>query len=443
MNLIRYGERFFDELEIAIYKKKNVGVDVELNQVALSTSSQRTVSVIRGVKDKRIGIYIVDSDDEGEIKRGIEIAAKNAKNNERDERWTGLPGEQKYANVDIELDYGVKSLEPDFFVNLANDAMKEINQRDRNAMVAGGASGAQWSENRIMNSHGVDIMQEFGGTFFYLFVVGRKGDIVTPGMVEFEVRRDSNITKDFVVNSILEKLKYAYNVKSADRMEGDILLEPLALAELLYFTLLPAVNGERKVKGTTPLEKRVGEKIFSEKITIYDDPWHPLSISPIIADDEGVAARKNMLFENGVFKGFLWNTYWGNISGEGSTGNGIRSLSTGGIGIGAHNLVVEKGRRKKEEIIGDMKDGFLISAFQGAHSSNPDTGDFSVVANPAFKIEDGEIVGSTVFMMSGNVYQLLKNVEEISSTERKMVMMGNGVYPDILFRDVKIAPVSK
>jgi len=232
-------------------------------------------------------------------------------------------------------------------------------------------------------------------------------------------------------------------VKSADRMEGDILLEPLALAELLYFTLLPAVNGERKVKGTTPLEKRVGEKIFSEKITIYDDPWHPLSISPIIADDEGVAARKNMLFENGVFKGFLWNTYWGNISGEGSTGNGIRSLSTGGIGIGAHNLVVEKGRRKKEEIIGDMKDGFLISAFQGAHSSNPDTGDFSVVANPAFKIEDGEIVGSTVFMMSGNVYQLLKNVEEISSTERKMVMMGNGVYPDILFRDVKIAPVSK
>ncbi len=443
MNLIRYGERFFDELEIAIYKRRNVSVDVELNQVALSSSSQRTVTVIRGIKDKRIGIYIVDSDDEGEIKRGIEVAAKNAKNNEKDERWTNLPGEQRYANVNIELDYAIKDLEPDFFVNLANEAMKEINERDKNAMVAGGASGAQWSENRVMNSYGIDIMQEFGGTFFYLFVVGRKGNVVTPGIVEFDVRRSSNITKDLVVNSILEKLKYAYTVKGADKMHGDILLEPLALAELLYFTLLPAVNGERKVKGTTPLGHKVGESILSEKITIYDDPWHPLSISPVIADDEGVAARRNMLFEKGIFKGFLWNNYWGNISGEGSTGNGIRSLSTGGIGIGAHNLVVEKGSRKKEEIIGDVKDGFLISAFQGAHSSNPDTGDFSVVANPAFKIENGEIVGSTVFMMSGNVYELLKNVEEISSTERKMVMMGNGVYPDILFKDVKIAPVSK
>jgi len=58
MNLIRYGEKFFDELEIAIYRKKNVGVDVELNQVALSSSSERTVTVIRGIKNKRIGIYI-------------------------------------------------------------------------------------------------------------------------------------------------------------------------------------------------------------------------------------------------------------------------------------------------------------------------------------------------------------------------------------------------
>jgi len=443
MNLIRYGEKFFDEIEIAIYRKRNVGVDVELNQVALSSLSERTVSVIRGMKDKRIGIYVVDSDDEGEIRKGIEIAAKNAKNNERDERWQGLPGEQKYEDVSIDLDYSIKSLSPDFFVELANEAMREINKRDKNAMVAGGASGFQWFENRIMNSHGIDVLQEFGGTFFYLFVVGRKGNVVTPGIVDFEVRRDSKITKDAVVNSILEKLQYAYNVKGANKTEGNILIEPLALAELLYFTLLPAVNGERKVKNTTPLANRVGERIFSEKITIYDDPWHPMSTNPVIADDEGVAARRNVIFDKGVFKGFLWNSYWGNISGEGSTGNGIRSLSTGGIGIGAHNLVIEKGNKRKEDIIGEIEEGFLISAFQGAHSSNPDTGDFSVVANPAFKIENGEIVGSTVFMMSGNVYELLKNVEEISDTEKKIVMMGNGVFPDILFRDVKIAPVSK
>ena len=443
MNLINYGERFFDELEIAKYRRKEVSVDVELNQISMSSVGDRALTVIRGIKDKKIGIFIVDSDDEGEIKRGIEQAAKNAMANERDEKWVELPKEQKYNAPEIESNYEIKDASPDFFVNLLNDAIKDVKARDERAMVAGGAAGGSWLEMRILNSHGIDIMQEFGSTFMYLYVAGRMGNSVTPGIIDFDVRRDMNLDKNFIVSSILEKLKYAYTMKKSNKTEGNVIIEPLALEELLYFTLIPAINGERKVKNTTPLSDKVGQKILDEKITIYDDPWHPMSTNPIIADDEGVAARVNKIFEKGIFKGFLWDNYWGNISGEGSTGNGTRIFSTGGIGIGVHNLVIEGGNKEKEELIGEIKDGFLISGFQGAHSSNPDTGDFSVVANPAFKIEDGELVGSTVFMLSGNVYSLLGNVADISREQRKIVVMGNGVMPDMLFENLKIAPVSR
>ncbi len=443
MNLIRYGEKFFDEIEIATYRKKETSVDIELNQVSLSSTSDRTITVIRGIKDKRVGIYIVDSNDENEIKRGIEMASKSARMNEPDERWVSLPGEQKYANVEIDVSDELKNLSPDILVNMANEAIKEIKTRDENAMVAGGAAGSFWSENRIMNSRGVDVLQEFGGTFFYLYAIGRKDGMVTPGIMEFDVRRDTNISTDSVVNSILERLKYAYRVVKTEDGTNDVMLEPLALAELIYFALLPALNGEKKVKGTSPLANMVNEKILHEKINMVDDPWHPLSTSPVIADDEGVASRKNVMFQNGVFKGFLWDNYWGNVSGEGSTGNGIRSLVTGGISIGAHNLVIEAGNISREDLLSDMKNGLIVSGFQGAHSSNPDTGDFSVVANPAFRVEYGKIVGSTVFMMSGNIYNLLKNVKDISSTQKNIVMMGNGTMPDILFENVKIAPVSK
>ncbi len=443
MNLIRYGEKFFDEIEIATHHKREVSVDIELNQVALSNLENKTITVIRGIKDKKIGIFIVDSDDETEIKRGIEVAAKNARNNEKDERWLSLPGEQSYINMRIEVDEALKELDPDTLVELANKAIREIREKDSRAMVAGGAAGSTWSESRITNSHGIDIIQESGGTFFYLYAVGRDGNKVTPGIMDFDVRRDANISTERVVTSILEKLKPAYNVVKEEKSERNVVLEPLALAELIYFALLPALNGERKVKGTSPLAGMENEKLVHEKLTIYDDPIHPLSINPVIADDEGVATRKNILFKNGVFKGFLWDNYWGNISGEGSTGNGIRNFSTGGISIGAHNLVIEKGKMSKESILADMKNGLLVSGFQGAHSSNPDTGDFSVVANPAFKVEDGKIVGSTVFLMSGNIYSLLKNVKEMSNTEKNIVMMGNGIAPDILFENVKIAPVSR
>jgi len=443
MNLINYGEKFFDEVEIAKYRRKEVSVEVELNQISMSTAGNRAVTVIRGIKDKKLGIFIVDSEDEDEIKKGIEQAAKNAMANERDEKWSSLPQEQRYSAPIIETDYGIKDVAPDFFVNILNETIRDVRKEDENAMVAGGAAGSSWFEMRVSNSHGVDIKQEFGSTFIYLYVAGRVGNSVTPGIMDFDVRRDLNLDKNFIVSSILEKLKYAYTTKRSDKNVGNVIMEPLALAELLYFTLIPAINGERKVKNTTPLSDKIGERVLDEKITIYDDPWHPMSTNPIIADDEGVAARVNKIFENGVFKEFLWDTYWGNISGMGSTGNGIRSLSTGGIGIGVHNLVIEGGSKGKDELIGEIKDGFLISGFQGAHSSNPDTGDFSVVANPAFKIENGELVGSTVFMLSGNVYSLLGNVADISKEQRKIVMMGNGVIPYMLFENLKIAPVSR
>ncbi len=443
MNLINYGERFFDEIEIAKYRKREISVEVELNQISMGDMSDKALTVIRGIKDKKIGIFIVDSDDEEDIKNGIEIAAKNAGANEKDEKWNGLPQDQKYNAPNIEINYDIKEISPDFFVNILNESIKDIRGKDERAMVAGGAAGSSWLEMRVQNSHGIDILQEFGSTFMYLYAVGRSGNSVTPGIFDFDVRRNTNLDKDFIVSSILEKLKYAYTTKKGDEKVGNVLMEPMALGELLYFTLLPAINGEKKVKNTSPLANKIGEKVLDEKITIYDDPWHPMSTTPVIADDEGVAARKNVIFENGIFKGFLWDTYWGNISGNGTTGNGLRNLSTGSIGIGPHNLVIEGGKKDKNSIIGELENGFLVSGFQGAHSSNPDTGDFSVVANPAFKIENGKIVGSTVFMLSGNIYSVLKDVADISSDQRKIVMMGNGVLPSMLFENMKIAQVSR
>ena len=182
---------------------------------------------------------------------------------------------------------------------------------------------------------------------------------------------------------------------------------------------------------------------MSEKVTIEDNPFHEESLSKIIADDEGVATRRNTIIEKGVFKGFLWNHYWAKIHGENSTGNGVRSFRTGSMGVGPHNMVFKEGNRKLEDIIAEMDHGYLVSSFQGAHSSNPDTGSISAVANPAFIIENGEITGSTVFMVSGNIYDLLNNVKEISDELRPVYMMGRGLYPHVLFDKVKIAPVSR
>lgn len=58
---------------------------------------------------------------------------------------------------------------------------------------------------------------------------------------------------------------------------------------------------------------------------------------------------------------------------------------------------------------------------QGAHSSNPVTGEFSAVAAPAWRIEKGAITTPLKgVMVTGNILDLLRKVSGLSSEVRKL-----------------------
>lgn len=436
--LIRYGEKFFDELEIAVYRSKDVSASVELNEISMASTRSGALTIIRGIKDKRLGLAIVDSDEPARIREAIEQAAKMAKLNSPDEKWVSLPEPGKYLEKP-KPNYELKDASPDGLVEMLVRGIKLAREKDEHVVVAGGEGGVSWEERQVINSHGVDVSQEGGAAFLFLELVGRKGDVVTPGIFDFDARRDLNLDVDGVVERAVQKVKWAYSVKASRNEEVPIILGPWAIAGLFSYALFPAFSGERLVKETTPLAGKVGEKIASDVLTIYDDPFHELSIQPIIADGEGVPTRKNVLIEKGTFRGFVWDNYWARIQGTESTGNGKRDLRTGGINIGFHSMVIENGKRSLEEVIAEIERGYFVDGFQGAHSSNPDNGNFAVTANPAFLIEDGEVKGASVFLIAGNVYELLKSATEVTKEQTVMPFMTTIITPFVKFENVKIA----
>lgn len=437
-NLIRFGEKFFDELEIAVYRSRDVSANVELNEISMASMRSGALTIIRGIKDKRLGLAVVDSDEPEKVKEAIEQAAKMARLNSPDEKWVSLPEPGKYREKP-KPNYELREASPDILVEKLVKGIKLAREKDENAVVAGGAGGVSWEERRILNSHGLDVFQEGGAAYMYLELVGRKGNVVTPGIFDFDARRDLNLDVEGVVERAVQKVGWAYNVVPSKNEEVPLIFGPWAIAGLFSYALLPAFSGERLVKETTPLAGKVGEKIASEVITLYDDPFHPLALDPAIADDEGVPTRKNILIENGTFKGFVWDNYWAKIYGTESTGNGKRDLRSGGINIGFHSVVIENGKRSLEDIIGEIDRGYLVDGLQGAHSSNPDNGNFAVTANPAFLIEDGEVKGSAVFLIAGNVYELLQQASEVSKEQTVMPFMNTMITPHIKFENVKIA----
>ncbi|NJE42123.1 TldD/PmbA family protein [Thermococcus sp. GR7] len=436
--LIRFGEKFFDELEIAVYRSRNVSVNIELNEISMASVRSGAVTIIRGIKDKRLGLAIIDSDEPARIKEAIEQAAKMAKLNSPDEKWVSLPEPGKYREAP-KPNYELKETPPDRLVEMIVHGIKLAREKDPNAIVAGGEGGVTWEERQIINSHGIDVAQEGGAAYIFFELVGRKEGVVTPGIFDFEARRDLNLDVDGVVERAVRKVGWAYNVKASKNEEVPIILGPWAIAGLFSYALFPAFSGERLVKETTPLADKVGEQIASEVLTLYDDPFHELAIEPVIADGEGVPTRKNVLIDKGTFNGFVWDNYWARIYGTESTGNGKRDLRSGGINIGFHTMAIENGKKSFEDMISEIDRGYFVDGFQGAHSSNPDNGNFAVTANPAYLIEDGEVVGSSVFLIAGNVYELLKQASEVSKEQIVMPFMTTMITPFIRFENVKIA----
>jgi PmbA protein len=126
-------------------------------------------------------------------------------------------------------------------------------------------------------------------------------------------------------------------------------------------------------------------------------------------DGEGVASRRNTVIENGVLKGFLYDSYTAGKDGRKSTGNAVRSGYSDVPRLGLRNLIVSS--EHAFDLEAETK-GMLVNGFIGAHTANPISGDFSVEARNSFFVapnEEPRPISS--MMLAGNIFDLLKDMD--------------------------------
>ena len=85
-------------------------------------------------------------------------------------------------------------------------------------------------------------------------------------------------------------------------------------------------------------------------------------------------------------------------------------------GPSPHAFVITPGNISFEDMVKNIDEGIIVEQLLGAGQGNMLGGDFSGNVLLGYKIEKGEIVGRVKdTMISGNVYQLLKNITAIGS----------------------------
>ena len=153
--------------------------------------------------------------------------------------------------------------------------------------------------------------------------------------------------------------------------------------------IMAAIDGERVLQGASFLGKKLGQKIGSELMTIFDDGTRAKGLASAPFDGEGVPTGKRIIVDRGVLKGFLYNTAVAKRAGVESTGNASRGGFDSLPGIGPHNFTMAAGPAKLEDIVAATKTGLLVKGVTG-YGINPVNGNFSGGAS-GFWIENGKI----------------------------------------------------
>ena len=203
------------------------------------------------------------------------------------------------------------------------------------------------------------------------------------------------------------------NPEKGNKGKYDIIFGPMAISPLLN-VIGESASMFSVESGMSFFAGKYGKMVGSKKITIYDDGTLDGGTNSTKADYEGVATRRNVLIENGMFKQYLYNTSIARKYKVESTGN------AGLISPAPWNIVVKKGDLSLNEMIKKVKKGIYVTNVWYTRFANYHTGDFSTIPRDgAFLIKNGKIIGSLKnIRISENVLRLLRNVDEIGDKPR-------------------------
>ncbi len=424
-----------DQIEVQAQFKSELETEVEQGQVSSVNRIMGSEIAVRVFLDKRMGSAFTNIATKESVAETVSLAIKASQSLSPDEDFVSLSKPSSYRKIEGLWNESVLRVDPGSVVDDVVEIVK-MGASHEGLVPAMASSGANAYLLAYANSNGVRHAEKTSMGYGFLAAIAKTESGVTPMVFAVDIGRGLDIDKGKVVNEVADTLSICRNEVTGKSGRHATIFHPQALLQLLQNTLVPSIKGENVARGKSRIADKIGEQIASEKVTLHDDGTHPKGVGSSIADAEGVARQKTTVIDNGVLKSFLWDTYWANKMGVQSTGNASRNMRQGLVEIEPTNIVIEPGVRKIDEIISGIEYGFYVQNVQGAHSANPESGDFSVVGNPAILIEHGKRVGQVHgLMVSGNIFDMLKQTDEVA---RDPHYLQGIIAPEIVFADVSI-----
>jgi PmbA protein len=285
---------------------------------------------------------------------------------------------------------------------------------------------------RIMNSSGTDLSLKSSAYVLstQIFYVFSSASMNRP-----------LISKTFrkATDEYLDYLASAYNKSAKEIVPDGKEMKVLFLPETMYvltWRLQSATSGVSIYQNISPVAGKKGERIFDEKLSLFNNPLDDSIPGARTFDDEGTPCGLFPVIKEGVLKNFYYDLYFARKLNASPAGHGFRGSISSKPVPALNHLYISPGNTSFDEIVRSIDRGIIIAGALGAHSGNIPNGDFSIGVSPALYVLDGEIAGHVKdVMVAGNIYDVLKNVVAFENTVHPSF---GGNFPAMLFDNVSV-----
>ncbi len=159
---------------------------------------------------------------------------------------------------------------------------------------------------------------------------------------------------------------------------------------LLHEAVGHGLEGDFNRRGVSLYSGRIGERVASELVTIYDDGDIPEERGSTSFDDEGTPCGHTVLVEGGILRGYLHDELNARLMGMRSTGNGRRQSFRHLPQPRMCNTYMPPGDADLEEMIASVENGIYAKSFAGGQV-DIGKGDFVFMIAEGYRIEHGRL----------------------------------------------------
>jgi predicted Zn-dependent protease len=377
-----------DEADASVHAETSGFARFAASAVHQPTLIRDETVTLRVVRDGRVGCATTNRTDDEGLVAAARHAAEAAASSPADPGFAGL--QEAAAVPDVEgYDEATAALTPE---EQAEAAAEAIAAADGLGLYGYYTSGV--TEVAVASTAGQAVSQAMTDASVLTLAASDEAS----GYAEATSWRASDLDPAAVAREAAEKARRTRGAAPIEPQTFRAVLEPYAISELLFYFAFTSLNALALLEGRSYLSGRLGEKLFDESFTLWDEGLDPRNY-PKSFDLEGVPKQRVLIVEDGVARDVVWDRRTAKQAADGhvSTGHALAPPEQA-FGPIPFNLSMAGGdAATTDELVERVEDGIYVTRLHYLGIVDPREGIITgMTRDGTFRIEGGKVTTPVV-----------------------------------------------